>query len=91
VIPENIDQSVKQIVAEMLEITREAINDEDSVSDLGEDLLDFVERDMQLEKTFELQDIDPSSLTEATSAKQVIDHVPEQLTLKPNNEKSPEM
>ena len=72
---ENIEQRVKQIVAEQLGVNESEIKNESSfVDDLGADSLDTVELVMALEEEFECE-IPDEEAEKITSVQQAIDYV----------------
>ena len=72
---ENIEQRVKEIVAEQLGVNESEIKNESSfVDDLGADSLDTVELVMALEEEFECE-IPDDEAEKITSVQQAIDYV----------------
>lgn len=71
----NVEERVKKIVVEQLDINEDAVTNEASfVDDLGADSLDTVELVMALEEEFECE-IPDEEAEKITSVQQAIDYV----------------
>jgi acyl carrier protein len=72
---ENIEQSVKKIIAEQLGVNEAEIKNESSfVDDLGADSLDTVELVMALEEEFEIE-IPDEEAEKITTVQQAVDYI----------------
>ena len=72
-----IDEKVKEIVSEQLDVTIDKIKDESSFQDdLGADSLDIVELVMSLEEAFECE-IPDDEAEKISTVKQAIDYIVE--------------
>ncbi|WP_455234030.1 acyl carrier protein [Thiogranum longum] len=71
----NVDERVKKIVVEQLDVSEDAVTNEASfVDDLGADSLDTVELVMALEEEFECE-IPDEEAEKITTVQQAIDYV----------------
>ena len=74
-----IEEKVKEIVSEQLDVTIDKIKDESSFQDdLGADSLDIVELVMSLEEAFECE-IPDDEAEKISTVKQAIDYIVEHL------------
>lgn len=75
----SIEERVKKIVIEQLEVSEEQVtNDASFVEDLGADSLDTVELVMALEEEFECE-IPDETAEKITSVQQAVDYINEQI------------